>query len=43
VVGLLGLDAHLPRETVQQLRELLPAGSVTRPPSLDDAIAPPNK
>ena len=40
VVGLFGLDAHMPRETVQRLHEMLP-GAIGRPPSLDISLPPP--
>ena len=41
VTGLLGRDAHLPTETLMQLRKLLPRGSIHRPPSLDGELPAP--
>ena len=41
VISLLGDEAHMPFETVQQLKQLLPPGSVHRSPSLNSALPPP--
>ncbi len=40
VIGLLGGEAHLPTDIVKQLRELLPPGSIHRPPSIDGPLPP---
>ena len=40
VIGLLGSEAHVPSAILPELRELLPPGSITRPPSIDGILPP---